>query len=62
MNPVKISVLSRLLMKILEKVRFEHFHNFHGNSKFKNFSFENLSSLERGLVNGIDSRTDARVI
>ena len=61
MNSVKISVLSRLVLIILEKVRFDHFHNFHGNSKFKNFSFENLGSLERGLVDGIDSRTDARV-
>ena len=61
MNPVKISVLSRLLLKIFEKTRFDHFHNFHGNSKMKKFSFENLGSLERGLVDGINSRTDARV-
>ena len=53
MNSVKISVLSRLLLKILEKVRFDHFHNFQGGFCSKSFLAYIFRFLGEGLKDGV---------
>ncbi len=56
MIPVKIGSLAQLLLKILGKVRFDHFHNFQGGFCPKNFLAYIFMFLGEGLGDGVKSR------